>query len=43
VFELAGYQEERNYILVVGKLEMQGNQKTMYGTERQVDGWNLSV
>jgi len=34
VFELDGYEEERNYILVVRKLEMHGNQKTSYGMER---------
>jgi len=33
VFEL-----ERNYILVVWKLEMHGNQKTSYDVECQVDG-----
>jgi len=39
VFELDGYEDERNYILVVWKLKMQGNQKTSYGAERQVDGY----
>jgi len=38
VFELDVYEEERNYILVVRKLEMHGNQKTSYGAERQADG-----
>jgi len=38
VFELDGYEEEQNYILVVRKIEMHGNQKTTYGAERQVDG-----
>jgi len=42
VFELDGYEEERNYILMVRKLEMHGNQKTTYGAERQVDGWKIS-
>jgi len=38
VFELDGYEKGQNYILVVRKLEMHGNQKTSYVTERQVDG-----
>jgi len=38
VFERDGYEEERNYILVVQKLEMYGNQKTSYDAEHQVDG-----
>jgi len=43
VFELDGYEEERNYVLVVRKLEMHENQKTAYGAERQVDGWKMNV
>ena len=31
VFELDGYEEEWNYVLVVQKLEMHENQKTSYG------------
>jgi len=38
VFELDGYEEERNYIHVVWKLEMHGNQKTNCDAEREVDG-----
>jgi len=41
VFEFDGYEEKWNYVLVVLKLEMHGNQKTSYGMERQhrqVDG-----
>jgi len=34
---------KRNGILYLWKLEMHGNQKTTYGAERQVDGWNMSV
>lgn len=38
MFELDVYEEERNHILLVGKLKMHGNQKASYGAERQVDG-----
>jgi len=38
MFELDGYEKERNWIHVVRKLEMHGNEKTSYGGERQVDG-----
>jgi len=41
--ELDKYEEEQNYILVVRKLEMHGNQKTSYGAEHQVDDWKMSV
>jgi len=37
VFELDGYEEERNYILVVWKLKMNENHKTSYDAKRQVD------
>jgi len=33
VFEFDGYEEKRNYILVVRKLEMHGNQKTTHGAD----------
>jgi len=38
VFQLDEYEEEQNYILVVWKLKMHGNQKTSHEAERQVDG-----
>jgi len=44
VFELDRYEEEQNYILVVRKLEMHGNQKTTYSVEREcVDLVDLSL
>jgi len=42
VFELDGYEEEWNYILVAWKLEMHRNQKTSYGMEHQLDDWKMS-
>jgi len=41
LFELDEYEEEQNYILVMRKLEMHGNQKTSYGTEHRVDDWSM--
>jgi len=43
VSKLDRYEEEQYYILVVRKLEMHKSQKTVFGTERRVDGWKMSV
>ena len=45
MFELDECGKRQNYIIVVRKLEMHvsGNQKTSYDTERQVDGWKMSI
>jgi len=43
VFGLDEHEEKWNYIFVLWKLEMHGNEMTSYVMECQVDDWKMSL